>query len=73
MCGGTMFRLLGILGLIASLGGPALAADPPGTPTCGSGGVDSQGNPCTNGKTTADEASKTPYNGASGRGSGGNR
>ncbi len=65
----TMYRLLGVLGVMAILAGPALAADPPGTSSCGSGNVDSHGQPCTDGKTTAGAASKTPYNGAGGRAS----
>ncbi len=69
MNGGTGLRLLCVLGVAAMLAGPALA-DPPGTSSCGSGGVDSHGDPCTDGKTTAGAASKTPFNGAGGRGSG---
>ncbi len=72
MIGSVIFRLLGILGVLAILGGPALADDPPGTSSCGAGGVDSHGDPCVGGKTTAGAASKTPFNGAGGgRGSGG--
>jgi hypothetical protein len=67
-----MFRLVGVLGVLAMLCGPALA-DPPGTSACGSGGVDRHGDPCVDGKTTAGAADKTPFNGSGGgsRGSGG--
>jgi hypothetical protein len=67
-----MLRFLGILGVLGLLCGPALA-DPPGTSACGSSGVNSHGDPCVNGKTTAGAADKTPFNGAGGgsRGSGG--
>jgi hypothetical protein len=66
-----MLRCLGILAMLALLCGPVLA-DPPGTSACGSGGVNSHGDPCVGGKTTAGAADKTPLNGAGGtRGSGG--
>jgi hypothetical protein len=66
------------LGVLALVCGPALAgqqatSEPPGTSACGSGGVDSHGDPCVDGKTTAGAADKTPFNGSGGgsRGSGG--
>jgi hypothetical protein len=68
-----MRRLLGTLSVLVIVCGPALAADPPGTTSCGSGGVDSSGNPCVDGKTTVGAASTTPFNGNGGsaRSSGG--
>ena len=69
-----MIKLLAVFSVLGILSFPALA-DEPGTSSCGSGNVDSHGDPCISGKTTAGAASKTPFNGggtARGSGAGGN-